>query len=100
MYDLNVINKMNGVEPKYINQAKDIFTIPNGSDDDINIKGYQEVANLFCDSSGLGAADEAALTPDQLLVKVKELKAKHKQIYAAITGKGQFQVDVTIYKAK
>ena len=100
MDNLQTIYKKNGIVPKYINQELDIFTIPNASDTDIDVKGYQEVANLFCDSSGFGAVGESALTPDQLLAKVKTLKAEHKQIYAVITGEGQFQVHVTVYKTK
>ena len=63
----------------------------------LNLKGFKEVENLFCDSSGFGSPGETALTADQLEKRVGELMAEYKTIYGAITEVGQFQVYITIY---
>lgn len=50
--------------------------------------------DLFVDSSGWGAPDEAALTQDQFLAKVRENGPNHAY---AVTEAGQFQVWVGVW---
>lgn len=65
----------------------------------ISLKGFEEVDTLFCDSSGFGSPGERALTRDQAEARIEEiLAASNETLYAGITGIGQFQVYVTIYR--
>lgn len=61
---------------------------------------FEEVGVLFCDSSGFGSPGERALTKSQALERVTELLEEHGPLYAGITGIGQFQVYVTLWKRK
>jgi len=58
---------------------------------DYTPKGYKIVDTFFVDNSGLGQADEMALTLGQFLAKVK------KDFGYAIKEVGQFQVYVNEY---
>jgi len=62
------------------------------------LEGFEEVDTLFCDSSGFGSASERALTKQQAEQAVYELLEEHNELYAGITGIGQFQVYVTLYR--
>lgn len=68
--------------------------------DGIDLKGYREIETIFCDSSGMGAKGERALTRSQILEKTTELLAKHGQLYSGTTGIGQFQVYITFFKKR
>lgn len=82
-----------------LNRPEDLFKAGDitGFEDP---KGFKEVTTLFCDSSGLGSPGEPALTKSQALEKAKAIISEHPkaQLYAGLTGVGQFQVYVTIYK--
>lgn len=76
--------------------AKDVTGMDFASDD------FVEVETLFCDSSGFGSEREPALTERQARQRVQEIldaNAKNK-LYVGLTGIGQFQVYVTIWKEK
>ncbi len=65
----------------------------------VDLDGYEEIETLFCDSSGFGKLGERALTKSQALAAVEKLMShKHGPFYCGITGIGQFQVYVTIYR--
>jgi len=92
-------NECRPFEPKPLDEPEDLFQSPNltGVPHD---EDYKEVEELFCDSSGFGASYEAALTKEQATKRVQEIFKEHEgtQLYSAVTGVGQFQVYVTIYK--
>ena len=92
-------NECRPFEPKPLDEPEDLFLSPNltGVPHD---EDYKEVEELFCDSSGFGASYEPALTKEQATKRVQEIFKEHQgtQLYSAITGVGQFQVYVTIYK--
>ncbi|KKL59091.1 hypothetical protein LCGC14_2218780, partial [marine sediment metagenome] len=73
------------------------FRFPNiGS---MEPEGFEEVKDLFVDSSGFGGPGEPALTAEefseQLLAMVEESEVT---LYAAVTEVGQFQLYVTVYR--
>ena len=61
-------------------------------------KDFEEVETLFCDSSGLGSESERALTKNSLIDKVSQLTEEHWTLYGGLTGIGQFQVYLTLWK--
>jgi len=79
--------------------AKDLFSAKNISNME-SPENYQEVETLFCDSSGFGSSMEAALTQEQAENRTNELLDEHGILYAGLTGIGQFQVYVTLYKPR
>lgn len=82
-----------------INNLDDVFKSTEATVKNMELKGYEFITNLFADSSGLGASDEPALTPPQLMERLKELISEHGTIHSFITEAGQFQVNIGIYKA-
>jgi hypothetical protein len=64
----------------------------------MELKGYKLIEELFVDSSGFGSPDELALTREQFEKKLLELLDQHGQLNATITGVGQFQVYVGLFK--
>ena len=72
--------------------------IPNFCGDDYSSEflpdGYEIVEELFVDNSGYCTDDGAALTQKQFIAKVK------KGFGYAITGIGQFQVWIGVFKKK
>ena len=81
-----------------VNDAEDLFNSKDIREVDFDGEDFQEVETLFCDSSGFGGPNEPALTKAQVEVKVSELLKEHGQLYGGLTGIGQFQVYVTLYK--
>jgi hypothetical protein len=79
-----------------VRDAGDFFTAKSVAD--VDLDAYTEVDTLFCDASGMGSESEAALTQNQAKAKVSKLISKHGPLFAGITGIGQFQVYVTLYK--
>jgi len=60
---------------------------------------FVEVDTFFVDSfTGEGSAIHGCLGKEELTDKVAELLTKHPKLYAGLTGIGQFQVYVTLYK--
>ena len=57
-----------------------------------------EVETLFCDSSGFDNSGRS-MTKDQAENRVNELIEEHGELKSGLTGIGQFQVYVTLYKA-
>lgn len=79
-------------EPDDIKKAGNLEGM--GEDDN-----FEEVATLFVDSSGWGQSGEAALTFPEAIKEVRQLMEETKgPLFAGLTGIGQFQVYVTIYK--
>jgi len=79
-----------------LKSGRDLFKAKNVQG--IDLTGYKEIDELFCDSSGWGSPGERALTKAQAEKAAQDLIDTHGEIYAGITGVGQFQVYVTIYK--
>lgn len=79
-----------------VEKTSDIFKAPNSVD--VDFGELEEIETLFCDSSGLGHEREPAMTQKAVEMKVAELLKEHGEIRAALTGIGQFQVYVTIFK--
>ena len=67
---------------------------------DISLDGYEEIDVLFCDSSGLGSSGERALTKSQAIERAEHLINSYPdtELFSGITGMGQFQVYVSIFK--
>lgn len=61
-------------------------------------ESFEEVETLFCDSSGFGSTTERALTKEQAIRRTEELIDEHGTLYSGLTGIGQFQVYVTLYR--
>jgi hypothetical protein len=80
------------------NNITDIYKCKKANHDIMIQKGYTEIDTLFCDSSGLGADNELALTKNQLEEKLTQLTKEHGKLHAFITNIGQFQVYITLYK--
>lgn len=81
-----------------LNNIEDIFKAGKSSNDTMKLKGYEVVDELLADSSGLGMPSERAYTREQLIKKVTELIKEHGELTAKITGVGQFQVWLTLFK--
>lgn len=58
----------------------------------------KHIETFFVDSSGFGRESEPALTYPSFLKRLEALKKKNKKLYGALTGIGQFQVYVSIFK--
>jgi hypothetical protein len=80
-----------------VNEGEDIFRSKDMTGVDVP-ENYEEVETLFCDSSGFGSSSEPALTKEQAIDKTRELIEKFGELYSGLTGIGQFQVYVTLYK--
>lgn len=83
--------------PSKITSPEGLFKVPALDKHEIPER-FTEVECLFCDSSGLGSELEPALTPDKAKGRVATLLNEHGTLFGAITGQGQFQVYVSIYK--
>jgi len=79
-----------------VESPDDVFKSKNLAD--LDLKGYKEIDELFCDSSGFGSVGERALTKDQCRAKMAQIILEHGEVYTGITGIGQFQVYITVYK--
>lgn len=64
----------------------------------LELQGYTLVDELFVDSSGFGADNEPALTQSQFEKEITALLKEHGRLHAFITGAGQFQVYVGLFK--
>lgn len=62
------------------------------------MKGFELVKEFFVDSSGFGQEDEAALTVNTFNKELESLIKDHGVLTAKITGVGQFQVYVGMFK--
>ena len=114
MYGLETIIEMNKeagerareleLKPFLLNSKEQLdemppFPFPSIGDDAVEVdKRYERVDSLFCDSSGFGAANEPALTIDQLMAKLGELIDEHGEIYVAVEETGQFQIYLGVWK--
>lgn len=58
---------------------------------------YERVDTLFCDSTGLGAPSEPALTKKQLIFEIDDLRRKHGTIRVAIEEVGQCQLHLVVW---
>lgn len=75
-----------------------VYQAGKSSVDTMELKGYELVKELFTDSSGLGAPGEPALTLTQFETELTSLLTEHGKLTAKITGVGQFQVFVGLFK--
>lgn len=57
-----------------------------------------EPITLLCDSSGWGSADEPALTPRQLVQRLRTFKLSGDPYGVGIVEQGQFQVVVGVFR--
>jgi len=83
-----------------VEDSDEIFTARDITGMEFETNEFEEVDTLFCDSSGFGSERESALTEKQAKRVVDELLEQHGTLYAGLTGIGQFQVYVTLYKRK
>ena len=86
---------------KEITKPEDLFSSSNLSQfsvEEIEAEGYQLIETLFCDSSGFGSSFERAMNKEQAAKKVQSLISEHGKMYGALTGVGQFQVYVSLFK--
>lgn len=110
MYSLSTLKNINGSELKsyvakhplvQVNNSKDVFKAPDYSQVDIDKlekeSGLKVVATYFVDSSGFGQPGEAALTVSSFQRIIEGFINQGKEIYACLTGIGQFQVYVSIF---
>lgn len=116
MYELETLAKMNKAEDlkfylknnplKELQEVEDAVKSPDYSGVDVEL--LQEVAGLtlvdmfFVDSSGFGKEGEDALTLKQfyrqLTTVLINAQNSGEQLVSALTGIGQFQVDVSIFR--
>jgi len=81
-----------------VNSGRDLFKAKDITGMDIATDEFEEVDTFFCDSSGFGSSSERAMTEQQATDATNELLEEHGELFAGITGIGQFQVYVTLYK--
>jgi hypothetical protein len=81
-----------------VNSGSDLFKAKDISGMDIASDEFEAVDTLFCDSSGFGSPREMALTKQQATDRTDALLEEHGELFAGLTGIGQFQVYVTLYK--
>lgn len=80
-----------------LSEPSDLFKAKNL--EDVDLTDFEEIETLFCDSSGLGSPGERALTRDQALREAARiLEESSEPMYAGITGIGQFQVYVSVFR--
>lgn len=79
------------------NNIENVFKSKKISIETMELKGYKLIEKLFCDSSGLGAEDEPALTAEQLREKLLSIAREHGTIYTSIIECGQFQVYIGVF---
>lgn len=80
-----------------VTEGEDIFSSKDMTGVDVP-ENYEEVETLFCDSSGFGSEREPALTKEQATARANDLVEQHGKLFSGLTGIGQFQVYVTLYK--
>jgi len=68
--------------------------------DDLDLSGFEKIETLFCDSSGFGGDSERALTKKQAELEVNRIIEENQgiELFCGLTGIGQFQVYVTVFK--
>lgn len=81
-----------------INNIEDIFKAGKASDSTMKLKGFELITEIFCDNSGVGSDNEMAYTRPQVIAKVTELIKEHGELTAKITGVGQFQIWLGLFK--
>jgi len=77
-----------------VNEVDDIYNSKDIVGMDIESEGFKEVETIFHDCGWGGPATNHS----QATKIVDELVAEHGTLYAGLTGIGQFQVYVTLYK--
>lgn len=82
---------------KEVEDSEDIFRSKDMTGVDLP-DNFEEVETLFCDASGFGSNREPALTKQQAIEATERLIEEHGTLYSGLTGIGQFQVYVTLYK--
>lgn len=84
-----------------LNEAEDVFKSQDMQSIEVP-DGFEELDTLFCDSSGLGRESERARTKNSTIQRVGELLEEYpdEQLYTGLTGVGQFQVYVTVWRRK
>lgn len=83
-----------------VNDTQDLFRSKDITGMDFATDDFEEVETLFCDSSGFGSSSEPALTESEAKDAVNRLLEDHGTLYGGLTGIGQFQVYVTLYKRR
>lgn len=88
--------------------VEDLLTVLNQPDDlfkdkdieNLDLEGFEEVETLFCDASGFGTTGERALTKGQAIERAELIieRNQNETLYCGLTGIGQFQVYVSIFK--
>lgn len=81
-----------------VESGKDVFGAKDITGMEFASEDFEEVETLFCDSSGFGNSGERAMTQEQATNRTNDLIEEHGELYAGLTGIGQFQVYVSLYK--
>jgi hypothetical protein len=96
----NVCNECRKAEDVLIDLTgpTDLFKAKNT--EGVDLTRYEEVECLFCDASGFGQDWERALTKEQAEHEAERVMAQYpdETLKVGITGIGQFQVWVSIFK--
>jgi hypothetical protein len=81
-----------------LSNLQDIYKCKQISQETAELKGYELIEELFVDSSGFGAPDEAAYTQPQFMRALERIiKDADGKVYACITNAGQFQVYIGLF---
>lgn len=82
-----------------LSNMQDVYKSKQCSIETMQYKGYELIDNLFVDSSGFGQENEPAYTSSQFERELTRIIAENGgMVYATITGVGQFQVYVGLFK--
>ena len=80
-----------------LTNASDLFKAKNL--EGVSLDDFEEIDTLFCDSSGFGSDGERALTKSQAIKEAESIISdSNSPLYVGLTGIGQYQVYVTIFK--
>lgn len=76
-------------------RPEDVFRCKKKSIESAELEGFELVHEYFCDKTGWGLETEPAITINNLLETIEQ---KHLGQYAFMTGEGQFQCHIGIFK--
>lgn len=81
-----------------IDNIQDVFKAKPATIETMELKGFELVEEFFVDSSGFGLESEPALTPATFEDRLTRLIEREGPLEAVLTGIGQFQVYVGLFR--
>lgn len=81
-----------------LNNLNDVYKSKVVDQKTLELKGYRLVKDFFVDSSGFGAPDEPAFTKNKFHEELTNFIKENGACHSFITGVGQFQVYVSLFK--